>query len=61
MGLRNAGASSLEGDMATTEPSEDSTSANIEERSGNCRGLQLDGGLAIFADCIQKVCSLQTP
>ncbi|ETP28391.1 hypothetical protein F442_22315 [Phytophthora nicotianae P10297] len=25
----------------------------------NCHGLQLDGGLAILADCIQKVCSLQ--
>ncbi|KAG3241341.1 hypothetical protein PI124_g13780 [Phytophthora idaei] len=26
----------------------------------NCHGPQLDGGLAILADCIQKVCSLQT-
>ncbi|ETI33068.1 hypothetical protein F443_20219 [Phytophthora nicotianae P1569] len=27
----------------------------------NCHGLQLAGGLAILADCIQKVCSLQGP
>ncbi|KAG3004027.1 hypothetical protein PC120_g18832 [Phytophthora cactorum] len=26
----------------------------------NWHGPQLDGGLAILADCIQKVCSLQT-
>ncbi|KAG2790220.1 hypothetical protein PC129_g11581 [Phytophthora cactorum] len=26
----------------------------------NCHGPQLDGGLEILADCIQKVCSLQT-
>ncbi|ETO58394.1 hypothetical protein F444_23228 [Phytophthora nicotianae P1976] len=25
----------------------------------NCHGLQLEGGLAILADCIQKVCSIQ--
>ncbi|ETO82748.1 hypothetical protein F444_03150 [Phytophthora nicotianae P1976] len=27
----------------------------------NCHGLQLEGGLAILADCIQKVCSIQGP
>ncbi|ETO82735.1 hypothetical protein F444_03151 [Phytophthora nicotianae P1976] len=26
-----------------------------------CHGLQLEGGLAILADCIQKVCSIQGP
>ncbi|KAG3021194.1 hypothetical protein PC120_g8818 [Phytophthora cactorum] len=31
--------------------------ASVEE---NCHGPQLDDGLAILADCIKKVCSLQT-
>ncbi|ETL92934.1 hypothetical protein L917_08835, partial [Phytophthora nicotianae] len=25
----------------------------------SCHGLQLEGGLAILAGCIQKVCSMQ--
>ncbi|ETK88696.1 hypothetical protein L915_07088 [Phytophthora nicotianae] len=35
------------------------TNAAAPAECGGCHGLQLDGGLAILADCLQKVCSLQ--
>ncbi|ETO73784.1 hypothetical protein F444_10323 [Phytophthora nicotianae P1976] len=45
----------------TVRPALERTTRRGRRGSGgeNCHGLQLDGGLAILADCIQKVCSLQ--
>ncbi|ETI47741.1 hypothetical protein F443_08101 [Phytophthora nicotianae P1569] len=59
-GTPTGGVPEVAADRTVRPASDGSARRGRRESVGeNCHGLQLDGGLAILADCIQKVCSLQ--